>query len=486
MHYKSTRNNNLKLTSAQAIVKGISDEGGLFVPSEIPKLTKDEIKAMQTMSYRDRAFLVLSKFLMDFTEEELKYCTDNAYGSQWDTENIYELRKLNGNTFMLELWHGPTSAFKDMALQILPYLLTTSAKKTGLDKEILILTATSGDTGKAALEGFKDVPHTRIIVFYPDKGVSDVQKLQMTSTGGKNTLVCGVRGNFDDCQTAVKKVFTDNAVKEILSDKGIVFSSANSINWGRLAPQIAYYVSAYVDLLSRGEVSEGEKINVCVPTGNFGNILAAYYAKEMGVPIGKLICASNKNRILTDYITTGIYDEEREFYTTISPSMDILISSNLERMNFILFGENGKTNVDKLSELFIAGTADDVKTKNTIKQVWEKYGYLVDTHTAVALAVLCDVRKSLGTCDVENKPGISDVNKLGTDDVKSMATTDLKTIVASTANPYKFENAVSDALGFDTKETGVPIPAPLKNLPESRFFDIIDKEDIKEYVLKAI
>jgi threonine synthase len=465
MKYISTRNKSLELTSAQAIIKGISDEGGLFIPSEIPTLSKEEINSMQKMPYRDRAYLVLSKFLTDFTPEELKYCTDNAYGNQWDTENIYELKKLNDKTFALELWHGPTSAFKDMALQILPYLLTTAAKKTGLDKEILILTATSGDTGKAALEGFKDVPHTRIIVFYPDKGVSDVQKLQMTSTGGKNTLVCGVRGNFDDCQTAVKQVFTDNAVKEILSDKGIVFSSANSINWGRLAPQIAYYVSAYVDLLTRGEVTDSEKINICVPTGNFGNILAAYYAKKMGIPVNKLICASNKNRILTDYITTGAYDTNREFYTTISPSMDILISSNLERMRFILFGENGlagESDVRKLSEIFIAGSADDEKTKNTIKQVWEEHEYLVDTHTAVALSVLCDVRKDLAESD------------------------DLKTIVASTANPYKFSDAVSDALGFDTKETGVPIPTPLKNLPESRFFDIIDKEDIKEYVIKQL
>ncbi|MDR0983600.1 MAG: threonine synthase [Ruminococcus sp.] len=463
MKYISTRNKSLELTSAEAIVKGISDEGGLFVPSVIPKLSDAELNSMKNMPYKDRAYLVLSKFLTDFTPEELKHCTDNAYASQWDTENIYELNKLNDNTLMLELWHGPTSAFKDMALQILPYLLTTAAKKTGLNKEILILTATSGDTGKAALEGFKDVPHTRIIVFYPDKGVSDVQKLQMTSTGGKNTLVCGVRGNFDDCQTAVKQVFTDNAVKEILSDKGIVFSSANSINWGRLAPQIAYYVSAYVDLLARGEVSKGEKINVCVPTGNFGNILAAYYAKEMVMPINKLICASNKNRILTDYITTGLYDTNREFYTTISPSMDILISSNLERMNYILFGENSAGNkTEKLSELFIAGSADDEKTKKTIKQVWDDYSYLVDTHTAVALSVLGDVRKSLS----ENE--------------------NLKTIVASTANPYKFENAVSAALGFDTKETGVPIPAPLKNLPESRFFDIIDSDGIRDYVLNYI
>ncbi|MDE5936781.1 MAG: threonine synthase, partial [Ruminococcus sp.] len=342
---------------------------------------------------------VFSKYLTDFTDAEIHYCTDNAYSTKnFETESIAEIAHLFDGTYMLELWHGPTCAFKDMALQILPYFLTTSARKINLDKKIVILVATSGDTGKAALEGFKDVEGTSILVFYPEDGVSPMQKRQMKTQEGENVGVCAIKGNFDDCQNGVKAIFTDNDVKSALDEKGLMFSSANSINWGRLVPQIVYYISAYAELVKDGEISLGDKINIVVPTGNFGNILAAYYAKHMGVPVNKLICASNINNVLTDFINTGIYDRNRQFYATVSPSMDILISSNLERLLYIMTGKDdalikewfgklaseGRYEVSddikaKLSDEFWAGCCDDEQTKATIHEIYGKYSYTCDT-----------------------------------------------------------------------------------------------------------
>ena len=441
MDYKSTRDINVKVTAAGAISKGLSADGGLFVPESIPQLSKEALLSMCDMTYAQRAFEVFRLFLTDFTDDEIKNCVNSAYSDKnFATENIAELAHLMSGTYMLELWHGPTCAFKDMALQILPFLLTYSAKKTVDGKKIMILVATSGDTGKAALEGFKDVDGTSIMVFYPEDGVSNMQKRQMTTQEGKNVNVCAVVGNFDDCQNGVKAIFTDDEILKKLEKENTVFSSANSINWGRLAPQIVYYVSSYVQLLKDKEIEYGEKVNVCVPTGNFGNILAAYYAKRMGVPIGKLICASNANNILTDFINTGVYDRNRPFYTTVSPSMDILISSNLERLLYHLTDEDDKlikewfdslkatgryevndTVKSRISELFYAGYCNDDETKAAIKKVFEEYGYLCDTHTAVAYKVYDDYKKATGD--------------------------NTKTIVVSTANPYKFGYAVYDALG---------------------------------------
>ena len=389
MFYKSTRNSEVKVSSAQAIAQGISEDGGLFVPSEIPAITLDDIKALGEKSYAERAFFVFSKYLTDFTEAEIRYCVEGAYNTKnFDTDNIAELAHLFDGTYMLELWHGPTCAFKDMALQILPYLLTTSIKKLGVDKKVVILVATSGDTGKAALEGFKDVEGTEILVFYPEDGVSAMQKKQMTTQEGGNVGVCAIKGNFDDAQTGVKTIFTSKETADKLAENGMMFSSANSINWGRLAPQIIYYVSTYAQLVADGEIELGDKINIVVPTGNFGNILAGYYAKHMGVPVNKLICASNANNVLTDFIKTGIYDRNRPFHTTISPSMDILISSNLERLLYHLsgsddaqirewFGSLSKTGryevtdeVKKaIADEFYAGCCDDEQTKACIKEI---------------------------------------------------------------------------------------------------------------------
>ena len=443
MYYKSTRNSEVNVTSAQAIAQGISEDGGLFVPSELPRLTLDEIKQMGDLSYADRALCVFSKFLTDFTGAEIKYCVDGAYNTKnFDTENIAELSHLFDGTYMLELWHGPTCAFKDMALQILPYLLTTSVKKIGTDKKVVILVATSGDTGKAALEGFKDVEGTSILVFYPEDGVSAMQKKQMTTQDGANVGVCAIKGNFDDAQNGVKAIFTDPATGKELADNGLMFSSANSINWGRLAPQIIYYVSTYAQLIKEQQIDVGELINIVVPTGNFGNILAGYYAKKMGVPVNKLICASNANNVLTDFINTGVYDRNRAFHTTISPSMDILISSNLERLLYHLCGENdaqirewfgalakeGRYEVSDdvkkaLSEEFCAGFCDDEQTKATIKEIYDKYSYTCDTHTAVAVKVYEDYKKATGD--------------------------DTVTVIASTASPYKFSGSVLSAIGAE-------------------------------------
>lgn len=495
MFYNSTRNSNVSVSSAEAITQGISVDGGLFVPESIPELSLDEIKAVGEMKYADRAAFVFSKYLTDFTDAEIHYCTDNAYSTEnFETESIAELAHLFDGTYMLELWHGPTCAFKDMALQILPYFLTTSAKKINLDKRIVILVATSGDTGKAALEGFKNVEGTSILVFYPEDGVSPMQKRQMKTQEGKNVGVCAIKGNFDDCQNGVKAIFTNEEVKAQLDANGLMFSSANSINWGRLVPQIVYYISSYAELIKDGEIALGEKINIVVPTGNFGNILAAYYAKHMGVPVNKLICASNVNNVLTDFINTGVYDRNRQFHATVSPSMDILISSNLERLLYLMTDKNdavirdwfgklsseGKYEVsddvkDKLQEEFYAGFCDDTQTKEAIHAVYKKYSYTCDTHTAVALKVYNDYKAATGDTT--------------------------KTIIASTASPYKFSAAVLEALEGKTADideydkvdkiaelSNIPVPsalADLKNKPE-RFNDVIEKADQKNYVLKTL
>ena len=492
MNYASTRNSSLSVTSAHAIVKGLSDEGGLYVPESIPVLSKDEILGLCKKSYVDRAYDVFSKFLTDFTPEELRHCVESAYNTKnFDTDNIAEISKLKEGKYILELWHGPTCAFKDMALQILPYLLTTSAKKTVDGKEIAILVATSGDTGKAALEGFKDVPGTSICVFYPEDGVSPMQKRQMTTQEGKNVNVCAVTGKFDDCQHGVTAIFTDNSIAEKLASDNILLSSANSINWGRLAPQIIYYISTYAQLVNDKEIEFGDKVNVVVPTGNFGNILAAYYAKLMGIPINKLICASNSNNVLTDFINTGVYDRNRKFYTTVSPSMDILISSNLERLLYHLTGRDdklinewftslkntGRYEVNdavkvQLSELFFAGCCSDEETKAQIHTTFTEEHYLLDTHTAVAVKVYEDYKAKTGD--------------------------NTKTIIASTANPYKFGRAVYEAVTgkkdtedeFDLiakleTETGTKMPAPLaatKN-KEIRFNGCVEKQDMSGAVL---
>ena len=439
MQYHSTRDKSISVSSAEAIKTGLSAEGGLFVPESFPSVSLDEIKNLASKSYNERAYFVLSKFLSDFTEEELKKCIDSAYTKEkFETESIAPVYKLNDTTYFLELWHGPTCAFKDMALQILPHFMTVAMKKTNEDKEIVILVATSGDTGKAALEGFKDVNGTRIIVFYPDNGVSEIQKLQMITQEGNNVSVAAVKGNFDDAQNGVKKIFTDNAYAELLARNQFKLSSANSINWGRLVPQIVYYVYAYVKLLANEEISEGEKINVVVPTGNFGNILAAFYAKNMGLPIGKLVCASNENKVLYDFFSTGVYDRNREFKLTSSPSMDILISSNLERLIYRIAGGSAEANRSLMSRLkengryeitdsmkaqlddFYGNYASEKETADTIKAIYEDTGYVIDTHTAVAAAVYKKYTDNSGD--------------------------KTKTVIASTASPFKFTRSVMDAI----------------------------------------
>ncbi len=445
MFYTSTRDSSVKVTASKAITDGISRDGGLYIPTEIPKISQDEIKALCSVDYKERAKKILGLYLTDFTKEELDSCVEGAYkDGKFSSKDTAPVVKLHDNISVLELFKGPTCAFKDMALQILPYLLTVSAKKNLKDKEIVILVATSGDTGKAALEGFKDVEGTKILVFYPNDGVSPMQKLQMTTQEGENVGVCAIYGNFDDAQTGVKSIFTNDEILEKFKENNLVFSSANSINWGRLAPQIVYYFSAYCDMVNQNSVKFGDEINIVVPTGNFGNILAAYFAKEMGLPVKKLICASNKNKVLTDFIESGVYNRNREFYTTDSPSMDILISSNLERLLYLLSGRNsdiinewfqslkltGTYKVtdevkNKVSELFAAGSCDDEKTKIAINETYKNYNYLSDTHTAVAISV----------CEAY-------INKTGD-------TT--PTVIASTASPFKFSKAVLSALEGDSK-----------------------------------
>lgn len=494
MLYNSTRCKKTEVSSAQAITQGISKEGGLFVPESLPSLSVSTLNELVNQSYVERANYILSQFLTDFTEEEIKHCTQNAYHDQkFKSDHIAEISHLFDGTYMLELWHGPTCAFKDMALQILPYLLTTSAKKVAKDKKIVILVATSGDTGKAALEGFKDVPGTQMLVFYPEDGVSAMQKRQMTTQEGDNVAVCAIKGNFDDAQTGVKQIFTDPNVVSKLEENNMMFSSANSINWGRLLPQIVYYVSTYCELVKDEEITMGETLNVVVPTGNFGNILAAYYAKKMGVPIGKLICASNANNVLTEFIRTGTYNKIRDFHTTISPSMDILISSNLERLLYELSGKDeekikswfgklaseGSYTVDdsvkeKLAEEFYAGFCNDDETKQTIKKIFDKYSYVCDTHTAVAVKVAEEYKAATGDTT--------------------------KTIIASTASPYKFANSVLDAISGEVpaddydqldqleKLSHLEIPKALADLKqkEVRFTGSIEKADMERAVMEML
>ena len=407
--YQSTRSTGKKVTASQAILKGLADDGGLFVPDAIPQLdvSLDEIAKM---NYQETAYQVMKQFFTDFTQEELEKCIERAYDAKFDTKEIAPLVEKDG-VYYLELFHGATIAFKDMALSILPHLLTTSAKKNHITNQIVILTATSGDTGKAALAGFADVEGTSIIVFYPKNGVSAIQERQMVTQKGANTKVVGITGNFDDAQSGVKAMFNNKELAKAMNAKGYQFSSANSINIGRLVPQVVYYVYSYTRLLAQGAVKEGEQVNFVVPTGNFGNILAAFYAKNMGVPVGKLICASNDNKVLYDFFETGVYDKNREFILTTSPSMDILISSNLERLIYKIAGEDAKATADMMAALakdgkysitdamkeqmkdFIGGWASEEKTASEIKRVYEKTGYVMDTHTAVASAVYHDIQR---------------------------------------------------------------------------------------------
>ena len=495
MLYTSTRDNTIRVSSAKAIAQGISEEGGLFVPCEIPQFSLEKISSMVSMSYIDRAKTVLKEYLTDFSDEELDYCVEGAYSKEkFSSPKIAPTVNVQGNENILELWHGPTCAFKDMALQLLPYLMTVSAKKTADGKTIVILVATSGDTGKAALEGFKDVKDTKILVFYPALGVSPMQKLQMTTQEGENVAVCAINGNFDDAQTAVKSIFTNDEIKAELAKKNMMFSSANSINWGRLVPQIVYYFSSYCDLAEQGRIAIGDSINVVVPTGNFGNILAGYYAKKMGLPIKKLICASNSNNILTDFLTSGEYNKNRPFYTTSSPSMDILISSNLERLLYHMASDDSEAVKSLMAQLskkgeysvstelinaikaeFDAGFCSEEAVNETIKMHFEKYSYLPDTHTSVALKVYGDYVKRTGD--------------------------DIPTVIDSTASPYKFSKSVLFAIEGKESEldefsmvtklnevTHVEVPAPIGALKEKsvRFKDICEKENMSEMVFKLL
>ena len=485
--YRSTRNAENRVTASQAVLKGLAEDGGLYVPEQLPKLDVP-VEALAGMSYHETAYTVMKQFLTDYTEEELKYCIRCASDSKFDTEEIVPVKKADG-AFYLELFHGATIAFKDMALSILPYLMTTAARKNHETNEIVILTATSGDTGKAALAGFADVPGTRIIVFYPKDGVSAVQEKQMVTQKGKNTCVIGIRGNFDDAQTGVKKLFSDKELARELNGAGFCFSSANSINIGRLVPQIVYYVYAYGRLLKSGELKPGDTMNVVVPTGNFGNILAAFYAKNMGLPIGKLICASNENKVLFDFFRTGVYDRNREFILTTSPSMDILISSNLERLIYRMAGDDAQKNAALMKELsetgkytvtdemkasmqdFAGGFATRKQTAEEISRVYKKTGYVLDTHTAVASYVY-------HTYFAE---------EFG----------DIPTVIASTASPYKFARSVMEAIdekysGMDDFElidelnriSGVKVPKAIEEIRNAPVLHdkVIDREQMEASV----
>ena len=479
--YVGTRNKNITATASQAILKGICEDGGLFIPEEFPVLDKS-LEELLNLDYRQLAYEILKLYLTDFTQEELKYCINGAYDSKFDTPEIAPVVK-KGDVCILELFHGRTIAFKDMALSILPYFMKTAAKKNGIDKEIVILTATSGDTGKAALEGFANVEGIKIIVFFPEDGVSPVQKLQMTTQEGKNTCVVGIKGNFDDAQSAVKSIFTDVALGKELDEHGFIFSSANSINIGRLVPQVVYYFWAYFKMVHMGEIKLGDEINVTVPTGNFGNILAGYFAKKMGLPVKTFVCASNENKVLYDFFTTGTYDKNRPFNVTTSPSMDILISSNLERLLCMAGGqEKTKTLMESLNKdgkYTLDLTKGDIKgeyateeeTAEAIKEMYEKNGYVLDTHTAVAYASYEKYKAQTG----DNTPAV----------------------IVSTASPYKFTKDVLCAIDKKYKQkdffglmgeleqlSGVSIPAPIKGI-ESRPIlhnTVIEKDNIKNFV----
>lgn len=487
MRYQSTRDKAKKVSASEAILQGISAEGGLFVPESLPQLSARRLEEMVEQDYIQRAQGILADFLSDFSPEEIAGCLKNAYGSgSFPGAKIAPLSRLGQDAYLLELWHGPTCAFKDMALQLLPQLMAVSAKKFGGKEEIVILVATSGDTGKAALEGFRDVPGIRIVVFYPQEGVSPLQKLQMATQEGENVFVAAIQGNFDDAQTGVKRLFTDRETLEKLRERNKTFSSANSINWGRLLPQIVYYVSAYCDLVKEEQIALGDPVNICVPTGNFGNILAAYYAKRMGLPVKKLICASNRNNVLADFIKTGAYDRNRPFYATTSPSMDILVSSNLERLLFSLMEEDdAKINdlmrrletegrytvspqvLSKLQADFAGGFCGEEQTADCIRRVFSLYSYLCDPHTAVAVSVY--------------------------EQYRAESADDTKTIIVSTASPFKFPHSVLSALGEDTagldefqiaekleKVSGCPMPEQLSGLREKpvRFTECFSKDQM--------
>ncbi|MEJ6951092.1 threonine synthase [Natronospora cellulosivora (SeqCode)] len=475
MKYISTRGNYKKVESAEAIRTGMVPKGGLFVPEEIPEFSQEDIEKMQRMNYQGIALKVLDAFLSDYTEEELKDCVSSAYNSSnFSAEDMVINKKLKDDLYVLELWHGPTAAFKDMALQLMPHLLVKAIEKVENDKEIIILVATSGDTGKAALEGFKDLEGIRIIVFYPDEGVSEIQKAQMITTEGENTEVVAVEGNFDDCQTAVKNIFADQSFNELIKEKGYQFSSANSINWGRLVPQIVYYFSSYATLLKEGAIKSGEKINITVPTGNFGNIFAAYYAYKMGLPVNKFLCASNDNKVLTDFLRTGAYDIDREFMKTTSPSMDILISSNLERFLFEITGQDAakinqwyqdlkdkgrfeidKETLEKINSIFIADYSSEKETKETIKEVFKEFDYTIDPHTAVGIKVYKKQKDNLG---------------------------DHITIVDSTANPYKFAISVLEALSANLKDNeyeNLKVLKEISGMSIHRGLQDLDKKEIR-------
>ena len=489
--YSSTRNSGLKITASQAILKGLSDDGGLFVPDHIPTLDRP-LKELAGRPYRDIAYEVMKLYLTDFTEEELKTCIERAYDSKFDTKEIVPVTEAEG-VYYLELFHGSTIAFKDMALSILPHLMITSAKKNHVKNEIVILTAASGDTGKAALAGFAGVEGTKIIVFYPKNGVSPIQEKQMVTQKGSNTYVVGIRGNFDDAQNGVKAIFNDRQLAGEMEAAGLQFSSANSINIGRLVPQIVYYVYAYAQLLHDGKISDGEKINVVVPTGNFGNILAAFYAKNMGVPIGKLICASNENKVLYDFFTTGKYDRNREFVLTSSPSMDILISSNLERLIYRIAGDDAGKNTQLMESLskagsyeiteqmkvqlsdFYGGYASEEETSKRIKEMYENTGYIIDTHTAVASAVYGKYAAKTGDKTV--------------------------TVIASTASPFKFSRSVMHAIDgkYDAmsdfelvdelSEIGkVPVPGAIEEIRTAPVVHdhVCDKTEMKTVVKRFL
>ncbi len=492
MNYQSTRDvNKTKYQSAQAIKQGLANDGGLFVPDEVPSLTLDDIKELCPLSYPERAARVLSSYLTDYTYDELLEDCRNAYSEKSFVGGAAPVKNIHDNIYSMELWHGPTSAFKDMALQIMPRLLSRALVKTGEERTALILVATSGDTGKAALEGYKDIDRVKMMVFYPTGGVSRVQKLQMATQEGSNVNVTAIRGNFDDAQSNVKKIFSDKEMAKALDEKGYFFSSANSINWGRLVPQIVYYVSAYCDLINDGKINLGDEINFCVPTGNFGNIFAAYLAKLMGLPIAKLICASNMNNVLTDFLTNGTYDRNRNFHLTMSPSMDILISSNLERLLYFCAGaeatasymkelsDSGKYTVKaevkaKIDEMFAGYYSDEEETANTIRRCFDDHGYLCDTHTAVAVSA------------AERYCAENGDEKI--------------TVVDSTASPYKFAQDVYTALGQNSPKdplfaldalsdyTKTEIAYPLKGLGERkiRFDKIIDAADMPAEVLDFV
>lgn len=476
MWYKSTRGKGTIVEASAAIIRGIAEDGGLYVPEEFPKITKS-FQELGNMTYKELAFYIIKKYFDDFSDDELRECIDRAYDEKFENSYIAPLTYKAG-AYFLELYHGKTLAFKDMALSILPHLLKTAAKKTGITKEIVILTATSGDTGKAALEGFDSVDKTKIVVFYPKDGVSEIQKRQMTTQEGKNTFVVGIEGNFDDAQNGVKEIFNDKAFNELLNKNNYMLSSANSINIGRLVPQVVYYVYSYVSLLKDKKIQEGESINVVVPTGNFGNILAAFYAKAMGVPLGRLICASNENKVLTDFINTGIYDRRREFSVTNSPSMDILISSNLERFLYEISGrdeelidnlmkqlkEEGKYEIneemkEKLKILY-GDFADEKETLAAVKKIYETSEYVIDTHTAVAYEVYEKYKKN--TYD------------------------DRAAVIASTASPFKFPRSINEVLNFANSSASdfemVQVLSEKMGLKIPRGIEGLDKKEIRHKV----